>query len=460
MKYNFNNYIVKPPKGFFLYMYALAFYFSFYTINKKVEERLDAGEKDGWKIIEAVCRDPEIQDETCGNQFALYAHGYKLSDCFWDTNEKAKLPKWEDQHWSQLQWSDLHWEDDNWKEPDSEEWNLKNYDGQAEDCDPITVGFELRARTPMANTPKSETAIAGLLTPKNWDRLSAVTDKPWPKNPLMEAFLSTHSPEEKDFELWKNRLYETGLPLIMEHERVVDDDKEAQNNLSQRNHLSLLDLGELGKWLKAFKYMPEWSLLYPRSPLSIPELLESEVKLYLAFAIAYVLQSYYSLAEPFSAEEILSNNIRYGALPNLLTTWEELKLGVPLGSLYDNLHGGKDSWDFIDYALIEEPFLEVVLDGPWSDYPDGVASSLIEIWKANPRKKMEHILIELYDSWCEAGEYIDRYREDCPDIKDNIILATLFSQIVTNDVYERLPPELQKKFVRFYKKLGLCCTAS
>lgn len=47
---------------------------------------------------------------------------------------------------------------------------------------------------------------------------------------------------------------------------------------------------------------------------------------------------------------------------------------------------------------------------------------------------MEHILIELYNSWCEAGEYIDRYREYCPDLKKNIILATLFSQIATNDV--------------------------
>mgnify|MGYP003257886743 FL=1 len=75
-------------------MYALAFYFSFYTVNKKVEERLDAGEKDGWKIVEAVCRDPEIQDQTCGNRFALYAHDYKLSDYFWDSNKKAKLPKW------------------------------------------------------------------------------------------------------------------------------------------------------------------------------------------------------------------------------------------------------------------------------------------------------------------------------------------------------------------------------
>lgn len=180
----------------------------------------------------------------------------------------------------------------------------------------------------------------------------------------MEAFLSTHSPEEKDFELWKNRLYETGLPLIMEHERVIDDDKDSQNTFSQPNRLSLLDLGELEKWLKAFKYMPEWSLLYPRSPLSIPELLESEVELYLAFAIAYVLQSYYSLAEPFSAEEILSNDIGYGALPHLLTTWTKLKLCASLGSLYGNLHGGKDNWDTVDYALIEEPFLEIVIDDP------------------------------------------------------------------------------------------------
>lgn len=143
-----------------------------------------------------------------------------------------------------------------------------------------------------------------------------------------------------------------------------------------------------------------------------------------------------------------------------MTTWKELKLGVPLGSLYDNLHGGKDSWDFIDYALIEEPFLEIVIDGPWSDYSEGIADSLIKIWKVHPRKKMERILIELFDSWCEEGEYIDRYHEYCPDIKDNIILATLFPQTATNEVYELLPPELQKKFVRFYKKLGLCCTAS
>lgn len=73
---------------------------------------------------------------------------------------------------------------------------------------------------------------------------------------------------------------------------------------------------------------------------------------------------------------------------------------------------------------------------------------------------MEHILIELFDFWIEEGEYIGRYHEYCLDIKDNIILATLFSQIVTNEVYELLPPELRKKFVRFYKKLGLCCTAS
>lgn len=73
---------------------------------------------------------------------------------------------------------------------------------------------------------------------------------------------------------------------------------------------------------------------------------------------------------------------------------------------------------------------------------------------------MEHILIELYNSWCEAGEYIDRYREYCPDLKKNIILTTLFSQIATNDVYGRLPPELQKKFVNFYKKLRLCFTVS
>lgn len=198
MKYNFNNYIVTPPKGFLMYMNALAFYCSFSKVNEKVEELLiGRGGKMDAEILESVANDSELQRESSGNQWAMIENGYERPEDY----------------------EDLTYGDDS-------EWD---------DDDATWVGFQTRTVKSNNSSAMSELVVAGLLTPKNWDELSKLSSKPWPANPLMEAYKAAFGDDEEG----SKELYEGGLPWLLEESGI-----------------DLSEFGDLGEWIDTFSYMP------------------------------------------------------------------------------------------------------------------------------------------------------------------------------------------------------------
>lgn len=149
------------------------------------------------EILESVANDSELQRESSGNQWAMIENGYERPEDY----------------------EDLTYGDDS-------EWD---------DDDATWVGFQTRTVKSNNSSAMSELVVAGLLTPKNWDELSKLSSKPWPANPLMEAYEAAFGDDEEGYK----ELYEGGLPWLLEESGI-----------------DLSEFGDLGEWIDTFSYMP------------------------------------------------------------------------------------------------------------------------------------------------------------------------------------------------------------
>lgn len=97
MKHNFDKYKVMPPKGFCLYMSAFAFYCSSSIVNEKVEELLEEHAKDKTDVFDELLNDPELQEESSGNEYSMLQHDYEPPEEYGEFDED-----WDDSNASEL----------------------------------------------------------------------------------------------------------------------------------------------------------------------------------------------------------------------------------------------------------------------------------------------------------------------------------------------------------------------
>lgn len=385
MRHNFDKYKVMPPKGFCLYMSAFAFYCSSSIVNEKVEELLEEHAKDKTDVFDELLNDPELQEESSGNEYSMLQHDYEPPEEYGEFDED-----WDDSNASEL-------------------------------------GFHLREWLSNEKSEMGVDTIKGLLTPQNWDRLSQREDKPWPKNPLMEAYLTSADHSTDYFEETRNLLYEGGLHGWLDE------------------GLDLEDLGNLGRWLAAFSYMPEWSIYNTE---------DQERPIYMAYVLADVLfGGERKTAYPKTAKTLLGGKYEDQALEHLVYLWDDYlknnghELGAPLSPLYQALMKTKE--ETIDSGIFQEFYSFTLEKRP------GTAETINKLGDADPDKDMGNLLVEYYSSTCEPLGYINLLEEQKASVAGSHVFGILMAQWITNEVYEALTPEIQKKFEAFCKKLSL-----